>query len=1279
MRKFNYYVVLLTTLCLSIGQLQAQEVANTKAAYDLMQKNLAALNLLPGDINQLEVTDMYTTPEQVTMLYVRQTYRGIGIHNQMLVMAFRNDKLLNKSGTWLPKVSARVANNNVALSASDALRKAMEHLQLPGANIVPTAISDNGKLIRFNKANVAQHDILVQPIYSKMDDGTLRLSWLVELAPVTTADHWLMRIDATTGALIGKDNFTVYCSWEHPEYQQQFSKLNVVAAKNALQHHHKPWNMPSSLRSVNNIGTNASYTVIPYPAESPEHFGGNPTQVSNPWNLSPAGSNATTLGWHSDGTINYEITRGNNVYAQEDRDNNNNTFGIPGASTTASPNLSFNYNPNFALHPVTGGVNQQFAITNLFVWNNLMHDISYLYGFTEAAGNFQTNNLSRGGNGNDAVIADAQDGSGTNNANFSTPADGTRGRMQMFLWSAVAGKITYVSAPQNIRGFLTSVEGNISTANKLSTTGPVTGEVVLFRDNAAGTTNLACNAPNNSLTGKIALIAAGGTCSFAEKVLFAQNAGAIGVIVINTSNTPVQMGGIQDNTITIPAVMIGFQTGNNLRNALVESSVVVTLAPPTNTDSDYDNGIIAHEYAHGISTRLTGGPANSGCLGNAEQMGEGWSDYYSLMMTTNWASVQPTDGAQNRGIGTYVIGQNPVTGRGIRTYAYSSNLSINPWNFSQLSSIPTGRPHTVGEIWCATLWDMTWELIGVDGINRNFFNPNGVGGNSVAMKLVTEAMKLQPCGPGFLDGRDAILKADSIFFNGRYRCAIWNAFARRGMGAGAVQGSSNSLTDQLSDFSVPSSASVFKTSNITSAAQGQEVTYTLSTRCDCSPQSNLRIIDTLPTNVTWISGGTYNAANRTVTFNTINLNSGQTTDFTYRVAVNAGTFTPATNHVNEPINSNVVPAIFSTTFSGLSTWVTSSTRSYNNGFSLFTQNNTTPEEKVLFTLNGFTLNRVSSLSFWHYYITESGYDGGVVELSTDGGSTWFDAAPYITTNTYNGVIANDATGSTLLGRRAFTGNSGSFVNTIVNLRDFTGQSIRFRFRFASDNGTAGEGWYIDNIRLVSESAVYNKAELFNAFNNRLSIDDNIMNINNLTLPVVYRSFTAERQQNNALLQWSTTQEINASYFEVEHSINPNNGFKALGTVAAKGNSNLTVNYKFTHTQPVTGINYYRLKQFDKDGTFHYSEVRTLEWKANGPVITIAPNPAWGKLQVQLQNNTDVFDVWLVSAAGETVATWSNQRGNVTLALPTTLATGTYWIHCSNQQWQQVQPVFIQKP
>lgn len=135
---------------------------------------------------------------------------------------------------------------------------------------------------------------------------------------------------------------------------------------------------------------------------------------------------ASPLGWNTrvykSKTVMYNETKGNNVYAQNNPDGGNEYEGKLNHRPKAENGLVFNSPINYTLDP-TSYVDA--AITNLFYWNNIMHDLFYLYGFTEIAGNFQDENFKRGGKGNDAVVAFAQDGSGTNNANFATPPDGT--------------------------------------------------------------------------------------------------------------------------------------------------------------------------------------------------------------------------------------------------------------------------------------------------------------------------------------------------------------------------------------------------------------------------------------------------------------------------------------------------------------------------------------------------------------------------------------------------------------------------------------------------------------------------------------------------------------------------------------------------------------------------------------------------------------------------------------------------------------------------------------
>lgn len=141
----------------------------------------------------------------------------------------------------------------------------------------------------------------------------------------------------------------------------------------------------------------------------------------------------TATGWMGTATV----TTGNNVeaYLDTNADNlpdANNGAGLSNGHASAA-NQDFTFPFSTAVDPRT---QQAAVVTNLFYFNNIMHDFSYGLGFTETSGNFQTNNFSRGGTGNDSVRAEAQDGSGTNNANFATPPEGQRPRMQQFLFTA---------------------------------------------------------------------------------------------------------------------------------------------------------------------------------------------------------------------------------------------------------------------------------------------------------------------------------------------------------------------------------------------------------------------------------------------------------------------------------------------------------------------------------------------------------------------------------------------------------------------------------------------------------------------------------------------------------------------------------------------------------------------------------------------------------------------------------------------------------------------------
>jgi hypothetical protein len=179
--------------------------------------------------------------------------------------------------------------------------------------------------------------------------------------------------------------------------------------------------------------------------------------------------------------------------------------------------------------------------------------------------------------------------------------------------------------------------------------------------------------------------------------------------------------------------------------------------PHADTDSDFDNDVLIHEYGHGLSNRLVGGRLDVGCLSNQHGggMGEGWSDF--------WAGTINHDCV----MGEYVTGD---PNNGIRNH----NMCANPHDYQDIC-VHGGGVHALGEIWSATLWHL----------RDMFIAEYGAGGKALFERLVVDGMQMSTCRPTFLQERDALIMADQLSGGSNY-CLIWNGFADFGMGVGAV-------------------------------------------------------------------------------------------------------------------------------------------------------------------------------------------------------------------------------------------------------------------------------------------------------------------------------------------------------------------------------------------------------------------------------------------------------------------------------------------------------------
>ncbi|RTY80575.1 T9SS type A sorting domain-containing protein [Flavobacterium sp. LS1P28] len=808
--------------------------------------NFASLNLSATDANQFTITSYGTLKNSDYLIaYLQQEVGGVKIANTAATVLLKNNVVTSFKHTFVKNIYGNISSSNASLTAAQSARKAISELGLSntaGVSVVNYATKSDLKPSELETSNFEA------PLnYFKNSTGTFVLSY--EIIVKDPASHWWQtKINASNGTLLEKSDLMISCNFDIPVVTDE-KPVNQRSHKNHSHSYEKDnlfFNFKKDSKNVivldskSNVALSATdgskYNAFPLGVETPNH--GSRTMINNPARIGTqkAGSAVPSPeGWHEFGGKIESKTVGNNVQSYEDGGKINgpateDSFAAPSSIGT----LSFDYPLDLGKAPIAY---QKAAIVNLFVWNNYMHDVSYAYGFDETNGNFQEGDYDRFAGPTSATIndwdgdevqAEAQDGSGLNNANFGTLIDGFEPTMQMFLWGASPfGEFLDVIPPSatELRKSYASVrfpfvaiprEGDPSIDSRLvlveddgtpwvSTNSTPPGTPAQSPDPRDGCTAYTA-AGAVAVKGKIAVIIRG-NCPFVDKITIAQDNGAIGVIIINNAPNagPVNGGGVPYKTITIPTVGLSFEDGKILLDKMATEPVFGRLvdrgplANLINRDGDLDQGIIAHEYGHGISTRLVGGRNRFDCLlsqAYEEQMGEGWSDFFGLIMTQK---INDTP-EQKRGIGTYVQFQG-IEGPGIRPSPYSTDMSINDYTYADIANPAISVPHGVGFVWSTMIWDMYWAFIGKYGFDPDIYY--GTGGNNMAIQLVMDGLKLITCGNvGFVEGRNSIIQADAVLYGGANECLIRAVFARRGVGALAQQGTSERRNDQVEDFTV---------------------------------------------------------------------------------------------------------------------------------------------------------------------------------------------------------------------------------------------------------------------------------------------------------------------------------------------------------------------------------------------------------------------------------------------------------------------------------------------
>ena len=397
--------------------------ASNKKRADILRKflrqNTRLFGLNETQVNQLEKIADYTNPDgNLSFVHFAQKVDKVQVFRGELKAGFtKRNEVVRIINNLAPNIDYETLSRDFA-TADQAVKYAAVHigLETTDADTIRIATESNDLTITFARGQFSDKTT-AEKIYFPVEPGVARAAWQILLW--TKTDAFYVSVDAATGTLLWRKNITNYQSQSatYGVYSSFFNFLRLADSPTPFS--------PGCLDPTN----------CPQP---PIISRGTIALIGNE---SPYAFN--NLGWIPDTGLpvrtppDPNVTDGNAVEAGIDRD------GTQGVDAPVSGNpfrvFNFAYNPSPG-NPAPGESPlltdyQKGSVTQAFYALNRWHDELYRLGFTEQAGNFQHFNFGRGGGESDRVSAEIQDGSGTNGANFSTPSDGTRPRLQMFIWT----------------------------------------------------------------------------------------------------------------------------------------------------------------------------------------------------------------------------------------------------------------------------------------------------------------------------------------------------------------------------------------------------------------------------------------------------------------------------------------------------------------------------------------------------------------------------------------------------------------------------------------------------------------------------------------------------------------------------------------------------------------------------------------------------------------------------------------------------------------------------
>ncbi|MCY1071392.1 M36 family metallopeptidase [Nannocystis sp. RBIL2] len=1062
---------------ISHGQAQPAGRSPESAARSQLAHHLDAYGATPEVLAGARTLFVHDTGRGGIIVALRQTVGGVDLHHgDVKLLLDRSLRLLAVSGALHPGAHPGAARP-FTTSPEAAIAAALRDLHGDAVTVPLVEIEGRNQWRRFAASGPKRaagqglrfaEPARARPIYFPLGE-TLVPAYLVELQTRLGAkdDVFQYVVAADDGRLLMRRDATLYAH-QYRVYADPVDRRPLDGPLVDFNPH--PTGFPNVL--PDGYSDAALVTV--------EGLNTNPDGVPDPW--LPA--NATQ-------------TVGNNVDTYIDPKDTDPVVDRFRATVTAPGVFDRVY--DFTQAATANDEQIMTALTHAFYVTNWQHDWWYDSGLVEATGNAQLDNYGRGGEDDDPMLVEVLNGWEVglrNNASMSLTLDGVSPRLRLRLFDGIR-KLSDLSVDP--LGLV--LDGQVSEF------GPavydVTAPLVLGDDGAGANESDGCEPLINDVAGKIVLVDRG-ECIFETQAKNILDKGAVGVLIaddVAADEPVVPLDDLSFANPNIPTLGLTLAEGDVLKDALEGPALTVHMAAeagPTR-DAGLDSQVIAHEFGHYLHNRLVewGSPT---CLAASE----GWGDFNALLM-----SIREGDdlhGALNISPWSSI---DPTQYWNWRQYVYSTDFAVNPLTFRHIGDdvqlpegplfSPTGFPnsqqHNAGQVWAQMLWDSYVAL--------QELHADDIGFEAVRRRMsdyVVAGMMLAPYEPTFTEQRDALLMAIAATSEDDM-LAVAAAFADRGAGTCAESPPrfSTTLEGVVEDYELRGRGVLlganFDDSVVSCDQDGildDEETGRVAFEVynggvvPLAAGATVEIVEP-PPGLVFPDGPVVTlpelAPQQTSPYTiAVTLDPGITepTRVALRVRLTApgGCEAPVEQIVHATLSADVAPTGASeddvevaasawtpTGDAGASVWTRESGP---DGHAWHGKNLGAPTDTALvspaFTVAG---DQDFSLAFDHAYAFDAVYgiawDGGVIELSSDDGQTWYDAAQVGDVG-YSGKIQSAE--NPLVLRSAFVKTSLGYPQLSPVVIHFgtalAGQTMRIRFRIATDPLLSQSGWTLDN-------------------------------------------------------------------------------------------------------------------------------------------------------------------------------------------------------------------------